>query len=348
MARDHARMRGGLTSDQRALLDHIWEAYYRSNGNTWPAVFETQIALEQPRVLAAIAALPRGCVYEEGDQYQIGLLGALLTTSGGELEQRLVAYLDHVRAAKKKDLGLVTITSQGTATALTLNEEETMMLGSALHIGRLAGDKWIGGPSWAAGIPREMAALMTVKRSELEAFVRDRADRQAADLAAARTPPKAPSVFWFVAASELRSQVERDWDELRRVDGVQASKSCVLLSGGILEGMLLDVLTQEEERAREAFTALNRKPATSLDRWDLVDLINVARALGIIPESASHLSQALREFRNLVHPGKQLRDQVQLTPEDAALSVSIVETCIVAISAYEEIRSPSQFDVGPA
>ena len=335
------QLRSDLTPDQQRLVDRIWTTYYLSNGNTWPIVLDTQIEFEMSRVLAAVEALPAGTVFEEGGHYRMGLLGALLAKDGHELETRIAGYLDYVRAEKRKDLALSVIQSRDVAAALSLAEVDCMMLSSALHLGQLGGERGAGaGPVWAAGIPEDLPRLMSMSRSELESFVSDRAVSMAKSLAHARNPQSPPrNDFWFIAVPALRALLEADWDELQRVRGVNASKSCVILSGGILEAMLLDTLGGEADRAAEAFKLEYKKTPATLDRWQLVELVAVAGRLGMIPSAAIHLSQALREFRNLVHPGKQLRESVHLSGEEADMSTAIVEMCLRAIAKYQQGRA---------
>ena len=51
----------------------------------------------------------------------------------------------------------------------------------------------------------------------------------------------------------------------------------------------------------------------------LNDYISVAHELGWITVSAKDIGHVLRDYRNYIHPQKQLSENVSLGPEDAAL-----------------------------
>jgi hypothetical protein len=50
------------------------------------------------------------------------------------------------------------------------------------------------------------------------------------------------------------------------------------------------------------------KPEVST--WRFVDLINVAVETEIVSKGAEKLSHSVREYRNLVHPQKELKDKL--------------------------------------
>jgi hypothetical protein len=89
--------------------------------------------------------------------------------------------------------------------------------------------------------------------------------------------------------------------------------------------MLLDVLKRDELQAKAAYQKLKAKSPPDLHFWDLVDLVDVAKEIGLLNKSVGHLSHGLREFRNLVHPGKQVREKVSLTEEEAEISSRVVQ-----------------------
>jgi len=82
----------------------------------------------------------------------------------------------------------------------------------------------------------------------------------------------------------------------------------------------LDVLQRDEPKAKVAYHKLKIKNPPDLSSWNLVELVEVARDIGLLNKSVVHLSYGLREFRNLVHPGKQVREKVSLTEEEAEIS----------------------------
>lgn len=133
--------------------------------------------------------------------------------------------------------------------------------------------------------------------------------------------------FNFVRDSELKKIIQRDYKELDSIlmpDG--AWKSAVILSGSILESILYDLLTQDDyiDMANSNAKAPKYKeeviPVAS-GRWKLVDLINVSVSIKILPEQrAASIDQVLRDYRNFVHPQKELRAKHQCTEAEAYMA----------------------------
>lgn len=117
----------------------------------------------------------------------------------------------------------------------------------------------------------------------------------------------------FVKDSDLREIIHRDIDELNIVlsHGLeQAVKTCMVLCGSIVETMLLDSLYQREKEALSHIPKLSKKISNNLADWDLSDMVSVATHLDppLLPEDAISGATQLRQWRNLIHPGRELKD----------------------------------------
>jgi hypothetical protein len=107
----------------------------------------------------------------------------------------------------------------------------------------------------------------------------------------------------FVHDPALRDILERDWDEGQRAYIAQCWKCVVILTGGAIEAALLDRILKEQARAVIARSAPKKEPS----KWELSELIRVGVEIGIIEPLAETLLDAVRQYRNLVHPGVELR-----------------------------------------
>jgi hypothetical protein len=106
--------------------------------------------------------------------------------------------------------------------------------------------------------------------------------------------------------------------EVRRCAKVRAYHAACILLGAQLEGMLLAMCAMYPKEVRKWFAqqAPKRRPKTAIDQWRLDTLSRVARDLGWLPTRSNSRAprkvgdwvDLLRELRNLVHPGKHLRD----------------------------------------
>jgi hypothetical protein len=116
-----------------------------------------------------------------------------------------------------------------------------------------------------------------------------------------------------VANKELRQILRRDISELNsaRSQGYDKTpKTCMVLSGSIAEAMLLSALKRRKKAALKVATSLPAKPGTDLERWDLYQMVQVATNLPqpILPADALTGADQLRQWRNLIHPGRELKD----------------------------------------
>lgn len=116
-----------------------------------------------------------------------------------------------------------------------------------------------------------------------------------------------------VANKQLRHILRRDISELNsaRSQGYDKTpKTCMVLSGAIAEAILLSALKHRKKAALKTASALPSNPGTDLEKWDLYEMVQVATNLKppLLPADAETGADQLRKWRNLVHPGRELRD----------------------------------------
>jgi hypothetical protein len=120
------------------------------------------------------------------------------------------------------------------------------------------------------------------------------------------------------------------------------------LAGSILEALLHDLLTRDQARIHLAMAAKYAPKLKSgapkdiqstarKDEWTLYDLIRVSDELGLVPKAWEASVQAvLREFRNYVHPRKELQMQDKITEGEAFQSLG----ALMRIHEYIEKNHP--------
>ena len=140
--------------------------------------------------------------------------------------------------------------------------------------------------------------------------------------------------FAFVKDSDLRQIVERDYRELRlSVYPSGAWKSTVILAGSILEALLFDQLATDpaiRARAEASTKAPTDRSGNVKDlaagEWTLEKLIDVAVDIQVLPsDRAKSFDQVLRDYRNFVHPKKEIRARHQCTEAEAMMSIGALE-----------------------
>jgi hypothetical protein len=135
--------------------------------------------------------------------------------------------------------------------------------------------------------------------------------------------------LWFIQDEVLRDLLASDWLEARTIYPACAYKSCVILCGGILEGLLLDALLHDKQPASTAFKQKYGKNSPQLERWSLQQLVEIGKELGLFSDpTLLPLSDVVRQWRDLVHPGRQVRTTLTVTPEKAAIAINAVSICI--------------------
>jgi hypothetical protein len=116
-----------------------------------------------------------------------------------------------------------------------------------------------------------------------------------------------------VSSKELRQILRRDISELNaaRSQGYdKTAKTCMVLAGSIVEAMLLSALKKRKKAALNAASTLPKNPGSDPEKWDLFEMVEVATRLNppLLPADAETGADQLRKWRNLVHPGRELRE----------------------------------------
>lgn len=172
---------------------------------------------------------------------------------------------------------------------------------------------------------KEVAEILKMRASSATAIEEATTPRRKPTVAEVSEPLPRES-FDFVSDPKIRAICQRDYRELQKVRRAKAHKSTIILSGGLLEALLLDALRRRPTKARDSYKQLYQdKKTPSMARWNLEQLIAVAEDLAIITQGASQLSQTLREYRNLVHVAKEIRSGYKVKEEEAGIALNMVK-----------------------
>jgi hypothetical protein len=137
-----------------------------------------------------------------------------------------------------------------------------------------------------------------------------------------------------VRRKHLRDIIRRDLNELGAVISLDlkfTSKTCMILCGSIGEALLLDALLRKKTKALKASGTLPKNPGPKLESWDLYEMVQVAVAMTppLLPPDIEASAQQLRRWRNLVHPGNELREtkknRIRPTPTRARSALGFLQ-----------------------
>lgn len=136
----------------------------------------------------------------------------------------------------------------------------------------------------------------------------------------------------FISDVPLRGVLERNIKELESAMAAQAWTAAIVLAGSIAEGALSFLLNRRQAEAIAAATAIENRPPPAprrritskpIDEWTLWAYIEVASELNLLKGTTNAMAHGvIREFRNMVHPRVQLRDN--LIPDRHAADGSVV------------------------
>ena len=138
----------------------------------------------------------------------------------------------------------------------------------------------------------------------------------------------------------MQQILTRRWEETKACISCQASLAATVMMGGLLEGLLLAKVNGTADKAKVfGAKAAPKDTKTSktlqLRDWTLKDFIDVAHELGWIGSAAKELSIVIRDYRNYVHPAKELAHGVNIQPSDAEMFWSVFSTL-----AHQVVDSP--------
>ncbi|HQU85074.1 MAG TPA: hypothetical protein PKY59_18175 [Pyrinomonadaceae bacterium] len=129
--------------------------------------------------------------------------------------------------------------------------------------------------------------------------------------------------FNFVRDESIRNIIIRDYNELQQLLENNISKSTIVISGGILESLLADALLSLNEIYFEKGYIHNQQTKKRLNLAAIVKLANEKHIL-----NNENLPHTIRDFRNLVHIGKEIHENTQIDLDEAKFSFHAINKII--------------------
>lgn len=171
-----------------------------------------------------------------------------------------------------------------------------------------------------AGARSRYLSLLKDIRAQL---VRLQSECAAMPATAAPTGDAPPSFAPLISDTSMQTILKERWHECTKCIAADVPLAATVMMGGLLEALLLARINRESDK-RPIFTAKNspkdRAGRTKpLPEWMLKDFIDVVHELGWITVSAKDVGVVLRDYRNYIHPQKQLSHGVHLQLDDAKL-----------------------------
>jgi hypothetical protein len=132
-----------------------------------------------------------------------------------------------------------------------------------------------------------------------------------------------PDFSRLIADVQMQDVLKRRWIECTVCITANAPLAATVMMGGLLEGLLLARINREANKT-PIFTAgsapRDRQSRTlPLKEWTLQHYIDVAHELRWISATAKDIGVVLRDYRNYIHPHKELTHGISLNGNDAKL-----------------------------
>ena len=119
----------------------------------------------------------------------------------------------------------------------------------------------------------------------------------------------------------------RDFKECAIAMASKQEKTAIVLSGSMAEA-LLNYKVQEKEIKNYSLIKDGKERKIKVKDMGLADLLEVAQKEYIIHQTDYHLTQFLRNYRNLIHPSVELRKTMNIETEEAELIWGILKKII--------------------
>ena len=142
-------------------------------------------------------------------------------------------------------------------------------------------------------------------------------------LAAATTTDAPPDFSKLISDASMQIILQKRWTECVTCISNGAPLAATVMIGGLVEGLLLARVNREDDKA-PIFTAIaapkdKQGKSLPLKDWTLHNYIGVAHELRWITVAAKDVGAVLRDYRNYIHPQKELSHGVSLTTPDALI-----------------------------
>ena len=139
----------------------------------------------------------------------------------------------------------------------------------------------------------------------------------------------------FIEDSDLRKNLNEDIGYINNALSNGEGKATTVLAGATIEALLLWSLkrydmVQIKEKIQQLLNSkhLHDNPSSNLEDWSLHPLIEVALKLGVIHKNTARQAKLAKDFRNLIHPGREKRLQQSCNRGTALSTVAAIEFVI--------------------
>lgn len=131
------------------------------------------------------------------------------------------------------------------------------------------------------------------------------------------------SRFDFVQSESFRKVLERDYEEVTACLDAKSYKAVMVMSGSIVEALLLEFLLINKPKGYSE---------TKIKKLRFVELIDLAYDSKLISNVTKDLASVIREYRNFVHPDKEVRTNELISEDQSVIAFRLLNLIIKEVS----------------
>ena len=124
--------------------------------------------------------------------------------------------------------------------------------------------------------------------------------------------PSTTAELQFITDQSYREKLRLDIASVESFLNARQWKAAMVIAGSVIEAMLCFKISEKTKREIESVTDnLKNKPNPDPNYWHLSTYVEVAYQLDIIGGKTKEQALLGGEFRNLIHPGRSIREQAE-------------------------------------
>lgn len=162
---------------------------------------------------------------------------------------------------------------------------------------------------------------------------------------AGSTDDLAPDFSPLAGNPQMREILTRRWHECHRCVRAGAHLAAIVMMGGLLEALFVARANKMPDKSAliNASTApKDHKTGKTINyrEWMLDSYIRVAHELNWITDSAKSLADVLKEYRNYIHPEKELQHGITLNLNDSSMFWQIAKGLVRQLLMSAQAPAP--------
>lgn len=148
-----------------------------------------------------------------------------------------------------------------------------------------------------------------------------------------KEPAPRPNFSVLITDPKMIIILERRWVEIESCLNSNSPLAATVMMGGLLESVLMAKINRLSDREilfKQKSTPINSKTnkPKMLSEWMLKDFIDVSCEIKIITKPSADFSRKIRDYRNFIHPEKELRIGESIEIGDAKLFWAVTANLI--------------------